>query len=69
MTESLDWAAIAADIRNNLQSSVETLADADPRLTVATVLMSPAPASEICVSMKQDDCEQLGIGASDFELP
>jgi methylenetetrahydrofolate dehydrogenase (NADP+)/methenyltetrahydrofolate cyclohydrolase len=47
---------------------VETLADDGERPTLATVLMSPDPASETYISMKQSDCEELGIGTRDMEL-
>ncbi|WP_336326759.1 tetrahydrofolate dehydrogenase/cyclohydrolase catalytic domain-containing protein [Halovenus sp. HT40] len=68
MTELIDGEAIAADIREELQSAVDTLADSGHRPTLATVLMSPDPASETYVSMKQNDCEELGINARDIEL-
>lgn len=68
MTEIIDGEAVAADIRADLGSRVETLAAAGERPTLATVLMSPDPASETYVSMKQNDCEELGINARDVEL-
>ncbi|MFW6435761.1 MAG: bifunctional methylenetetrahydrofolate dehydrogenase/methenyltetrahydrofolate cyclohydrolase [Halovenus sp.] len=68
MTEQIDGEAVAADIRSELQASVDSLADAGERPTLATVLMSPDPASETYVSMKQNDCEELGINARDIEL-
>jgi len=68
MTEQIDGEAVAADIRAELQSTVDGLADAGERPTLATVLMSPDPASETYVSMKQNDCEELGIDARDIEL-
>jgi methylenetetrahydrofolate dehydrogenase (NADP+)/methenyltetrahydrofolate cyclohydrolase len=68
MTEQIDGEAVAADIRSELQASVDALADAGERPTLATVLMSPDPASETYVSMKQNDCEELGINARDIEL-
>jgi methylenetetrahydrofolate dehydrogenase (NADP+)/methenyltetrahydrofolate cyclohydrolase len=68
MTEIIDGDAVAAEIRGELQSSVDALAEADSRPTLATVLMSPDPASETYVSMKQNDCEELGIEARDVEL-
>ncbi|MEF8937119.1 bifunctional methylenetetrahydrofolate dehydrogenase/methenyltetrahydrofolate cyclohydrolase [Halobacteriaceae bacterium SHR40] len=68
MTEQIDGEAVAADIRAELQSTVDSLADAGERPTLATVLMSPDPASETYVSMKQNDCEELGINARDIEL-
>lgn len=68
MTERIDGEAVAADIRAGLSESVERLADAGDRPTLATVLMSPDPASETYVSMKQNDCEELGIDTRDVEL-
>jgi methylenetetrahydrofolate dehydrogenase (NADP+)/methenyltetrahydrofolate cyclohydrolase len=68
MTEIIDGKGVAADIRSELTGCVEGLADAGERPTLATVLMSPDPASETYVSMKQNDCEELGIGTRDIEL-
>src|SRR6056297_2718362 len=68
MTELIDGEAVAADLRGELQSAVDHLADSGHRPTLATVLMSPDPASETYVSMKQNDCEELGIDARDIEL-
>lgn len=68
MTELIDGESVAADLRSSLQSCVDSLADAGTRPTLATVLMSPDPASETYVSMKQRDCEELGIGTRDVEL-
>ena len=68
MTELIDGEAVASGIREDLGAAVETLADAGNRPTLATVLMSPDPASETYVSMKQRDCEELGIDARDVEL-
>ena len=68
MTERIDGEAVASEIRENLSSAVETLAEAGQRPTLATVLMSPDPASETYVSMKQRDCEELGIGTRDVAL-
>lgn len=68
MTTLIDGEAVAEALRGDLASSVKTLADADQRPTLATVLMSPDPASETYVQMKQDDCEELGIGTRDIEL-
>ncbi len=68
MTEIIDGNAVATEIREQLRSSVEALADGGERSTLATVLMSPDPASETYVSMKQNDCEELGIGTRDIEL-
>lgn len=68
VTEIIDGDQIAADLRADLAGAVETLRDAGHRPTLATVLMSPDPASETYVSMKQDDCEELGIGTRDVRL-
>jgi methylenetetrahydrofolate dehydrogenase (NADP+)/methenyltetrahydrofolate cyclohydrolase len=68
MTEIIDGKAVAKEIRGDLSACVETLADEGERPTLATVLMSPDPASETYVSMKQNDCEELGIGTRDVEL-
>ena len=68
MTTRIDGNQIAAALRAELESCVETLTDADARPTLATVLMSPDPASETYVSMKQRDCEELGIDTRDVEL-
>ena len=68
MTNVIDGDAIAQSIRDDLQSSVETLTSEGVTPTLATVLMSPDPASETYVSMKQQDCEELGMGTRDVEL-
>jgi methylenetetrahydrofolate dehydrogenase (NADP+)/methenyltetrahydrofolate cyclohydrolase len=68
MTELLDGEALAADLREGLVAATERLADAGSRPTLATVLMSDDPASETYVSMKQDDCAEVGIEARDVEI-
>jgi len=68
MAERIDGNAVAEDIRSELRTCVETLTAADETPTLATVLMSPDPASETYVSMKQNDCEELGIAALDIEI-
>jgi methylenetetrahydrofolate dehydrogenase (NADP+)/methenyltetrahydrofolate cyclohydrolase len=68
MTEIIDGEAIAQDIRDELASAVDHLTTEDAQPTLATVLMSPDPASETYVSMKQRDCEELGIATRDIEL-
>ena len=68
MAERIDGNAVAEDIRSEFRTCVETLTAADVTPTLATVLMSPDPASETYVSMKQNDCEELGIDALDIEI-
>ncbi|MGM0592608.1 MAG: bifunctional methylenetetrahydrofolate dehydrogenase/methenyltetrahydrofolate cyclohydrolase [Halobacteriota archaeon] len=61
MTEPIDGNAVASEIRAELTDAIETLADAGSRPGLATVLMGDDPASETYVSMKQRDCEEIGI--------
>jgi methylenetetrahydrofolate dehydrogenase (NADP+)/methenyltetrahydrofolate cyclohydrolase len=68
MTNIIDGNAIAADIRAELSSSVETLADTGVTPRLATVLMNDKQASETYISMKQRDCEELGIAAEDVRI-
>ncbi|MFB6123523.1 MAG: tetrahydrofolate dehydrogenase/cyclohydrolase catalytic domain-containing protein [Haloferacaceae archaeon] len=68
MAETIDGNAVAAEIRAGLDSAMETLSDAGVTPSLATVLMSDDPASETYVSMKQRDCEEVGIDAVDVEL-
>ena len=68
MTEIIDGNAVAQEIRDALSESVESLKAEDVTPTLATVLMSPDPASETYVSMKQRDCEELGMGTRDPEI-
>ncbi|MFB6153858.1 MAG: bifunctional methylenetetrahydrofolate dehydrogenase/methenyltetrahydrofolate cyclohydrolase [Halodesulfurarchaeum sp.] len=68
MATIIDGEAVASEIRDGLRDSIEALADRARRPTLATVLMSEDPASETYVSMKQDDCEEVGIEARDVTL-
>jgi len=68
MTEVIDGEAVAASIRADLVAATERLADAGARPRLATVLMSPDPAAETYVSMKQSDCEEVGIAAEDVVI-
>ena len=68
MTEIIDGNAVAEQIRSDLQDSIETLADEGVTPGLATVLMSDDPASETYVSMKQRDCEEVGIDGIHVEL-
>ena len=69
MGEIIDGEAVAAELRTELQRRVDELAGAGERPTLATVLMSPDPASQTYVEMKQQDCEELGIATRDIDLP
>ena len=68
MTEIIDGNAVAQAVRDGLGDAIDTLADAGTTPTLATVLMSDDPASQTYVSMKQDDCEEVGIEARDVEI-
>ena len=68
MTTIIDGNAVASAIRSDLTACIDTLADAGETPTLATVLMSDDPASETYVSMKQDDCEEVGIEALDIDI-
>ncbi|SFS08170.1 methenyltetrahydrofolate cyclohydrolase /5,10-methylenetetrahydrofolate dehydrogenase (NADP+) [Halomicrobium zhouii] len=68
MTDIIDGDAVAQDVRDGLGDAIETLDDAGVRPSLATVLMSDDPASETYVSMKQRDCEEVGIDAVDVDI-
>jgi methylenetetrahydrofolate dehydrogenase (NADP+)/methenyltetrahydrofolate cyclohydrolase len=68
MAEVLDGEAVAAEVRDGVADCVASLRDAGVAPTLATVNMSPDPASDTYVSMKQRDCEEVGIDARDVEL-
>ena len=64
----IDGNAVAATIRDGLVDAVNRLAAAGHRPTLATVLMSDDLGSQTYVSMKQRDCEEVGIDTVDREL-
>jgi methylenetetrahydrofolate dehydrogenase (NADP+)/methenyltetrahydrofolate cyclohydrolase len=68
MTDIIDGNEVAGEIRDSLTECIETLEAEGVRPGLATVLMSDDPASETYVSMKQRDCEEVGIEAMDYEL-
>ncbi|MDV7348899.1 bifunctional methylenetetrahydrofolate dehydrogenase/methenyltetrahydrofolate cyclohydrolase [Halorubrum distributum] len=68
MTEIIDGEAVAADVRDAVADEVSRLADAGVEPGLATVLMSDDPASETYVSMKQRDCEEVGIESFHVEI-
>ena len=68
MTEVIDGDAVAADIRESLTESIEHLESEGVTPGLATVLMSDDPASETYVSMKQRDCEEVGIDGIHVEI-
>jgi methylenetetrahydrofolate dehydrogenase (NADP+)/methenyltetrahydrofolate cyclohydrolase len=68
MTDVIDGDAVGADVRDGLAGAIDTLDAAGVTPTLATVLMSDDPASQTYVSMKQNDCAEVGIEARDVEL-
>ena len=69
MTAALiDGDAVAADVRDEVRAAVEELAAEGVTPTLATVLMGTDPASETYVSLKQEDCEAVGIEARDVRI-
>ncbi len=68
MTSVIDGNAVAEEIRDDLTGCIDTLEGEGVTPGLATVLMSEDPASETYVSMKQRDCEEVGIEAFDHEL-
>jgi methylenetetrahydrofolate dehydrogenase (NADP+)/methenyltetrahydrofolate cyclohydrolase len=68
MTDIIDGNEVAADIRAGLADGIETLKAEGTTPGLATVLMSNDPASETYVSMKQRDCEEVGINGIHVEI-
>ena len=68
MTEIIDGNAVAESVRGDVAAAVDELEAAGVTPRLATVLMSTDPASETYVSMKQNDCEEVGIATADAEL-
>jgi methylenetetrahydrofolate dehydrogenase (NADP+)/methenyltetrahydrofolate cyclohydrolase len=68
MTDIIDGNAVAESIRSDLAAEIDRLADAGAVPTLATVLMTDDPASETYVSMKQGDCEEVGIETVDVDI-
>lgn len=68
MTETIDGEAVASDIRDGVADCVDALDEAGVQPRLATVLMNANDASETYVSMKQQDCEEVGIATHDIEI-
>jgi methylenetetrahydrofolate dehydrogenase (NADP+)/methenyltetrahydrofolate cyclohydrolase len=68
MTEVIDGDAIAADIRDELAEAIDRLDAEGVTPGLATVLMSTDPASATYVSLKQQDCEAVGIDGIHVEI-
>ena len=68
MADIIDGEAVAADVRDSLGGSIDRLKTEGIEPGLATVLMSDDPASETYVSMKQRDCEAVGIDGIHVEI-
>jgi methylenetetrahydrofolate dehydrogenase (NADP+)/methenyltetrahydrofolate cyclohydrolase len=68
MTEVIDGDAIAADIRADLSEAIDSLGEVGVTPGLATVLMSDDPAPATYVSLKQQDCEEVGIESIHVEI-
>ena len=68
MTEVIDGNAVAENVRDDLSACVDTLGEAGVVPGLATVLVGEDPASETYVSMKQRDCEEMGLNGVHVEL-
>jgi methylenetetrahydrofolate dehydrogenase (NADP+)/methenyltetrahydrofolate cyclohydrolase len=68
LTEVIDGNAVAEGIRDSLSGAIDRLKSEGVTPGLATVLMSNDPASETYVSMKQRDCEEVGIDGIHVEL-
>jgi methylenetetrahydrofolate dehydrogenase (NADP+)/methenyltetrahydrofolate cyclohydrolase len=68
MTEVIDGNAVAENVRDGLSACVDTLGEAGVVPGLATVLVGEDPASETYVSMKQRDCEEMGLNGVHVEL-
>ena len=68
MTERIDGTVVASEMRSQIADCVETLQAGGTTPGLATVLMSDDAASETYVSMKQRDCEEVGINGIHVEI-
>jgi methylenetetrahydrofolate dehydrogenase (NADP+)/methenyltetrahydrofolate cyclohydrolase len=68
MSDIIDGNAVADEVKAGLEDGIATLTDAGVTPGLATVLMSDDPASETYVSMKQRDCEEVGIDGIHVEI-
>jgi len=64
----IDGDAVADAVRDDVAAAVDSLAAAGVDPTLATVLMGTDPASQTYVSLKQDDCAEVGIETRDVRI-
>jgi methenyltetrahydrofolate cyclohydrolase (EC 3.5.4.9)/5,10-methylenetetrahydrofolate dehydrogenase (NADP+) (EC 1.5.1.5) len=68
MTDEIDGNAVSAQIRSELEASIDQLGESGVTPGLTTVLMSEDNASQTYVSMKQRACENIGIDGQTQEL-
>jgi methylenetetrahydrofolate dehydrogenase (NADP+)/methenyltetrahydrofolate cyclohydrolase len=68
MTKVVDGDAIAAGIRDELSDAIARLEAEGVTPGLATVLMSDDPAPATYVSLKQQDCKEVGIESIHVEI-
>lgn len=64
--ERIDGDAIAAAVKNTVRDEMQEL---DTTPTLAAVLVGDDPESETYVTMKQQACDELGLGSEVHRLP
>ncbi len=65
----LDGELVAAEIKNDLRTRIEALADRGITPGLGTLLVGDDGPSANYVAMKHRDCEQLGMSSRDARLP
>ena len=66
----IDGNATAKAMRESIQKRVEARAAAGLRIPgLAVILVGSDPASQVYVSHKRKDCEQVGIISKAFDMP
>src|SRR5699024_2668583 len=66
----IDGKQIAADIRKDIAQQVQNRLDQGLRAPgLAVILVGNDPASEVYVSHKRKDCEQVGFKSQAYDLP
>jgi len=68
MTDVIDGNAVAGEVKSGLENAIARLEAEGVTPGLATVLMSDDPASETYVSLKQQDCDEVGIDGVHVEI-
>lgn len=69
MAEVLDGKAVAAAIRSEVAEGVRELAEQGHRVRLDVILVGEDPASVTYVTMKQRDCDEVGIESKSHRFP